>query len=244
MRLSLADGLNGLGLKFESLIDNGYSFIDITDSLIYDINYISFYASKELDVYIGAEDKYMYVNFVRPLNISVKEEVPYDNSDIRSIVLEKTNSNRYYLIVKNYGIIDDIIISNDSASIYEGHTKNITLLGFNLYEKKTEGSQYKMSLKNHKDYTPYYAGLMSDGSIKTTSNIDWYITEVKKFEVDEDFKQCILNNVGVEAEYVATFEAVIVIPQYLGTISSPTKEASSSALWKIEGRSIFLTVFK
>lgn len=41
-RMFLKDGLNGLGINFESVITNGYAYIEITDSLtINEINYIS-----------------------------------------------------------------------------------------------------------------------------------------------------------------------------------------------------------
>ena len=45
---------------------------------------------------------------------------------------------------------------------------------------------------------------MSDGSFKTTSNVDWYITQIFNLDKDEDFRQCILNNVGIDSQYIYT----------------------------------------
>ena len=205
MRMKLVNGLNGLALQFIPTLETGYAFLDITDSLVdYKSNYISFYASDTLQVYIGKEYKYLNINFSRSLNIELDHEIIYDNSDIRYTVINKLPNERYYLIVQNSGVIDDIIISTDGRSIYESHTKNITLLGLDLYEKKPEGTRYRMSLTNHKDYKSYSASLMSDGSIKTTSDLDWYVTEFKTFTKDEDFKSCEIFNVGVNADCIYT----------------------------------------
>lgn len=204
-RLKLVDGLNGLALQFIPSMLSSYAFLDITDSLKDNmINYISFYATEDLQTYIAKEEKYLNVNFSRALNIQIDKEVLYDNTDIRFTTIEKRKDERYYLVVRNSGILDDIVVSVNPNSVYESHTKNISLLGFDLYEKKPEGSRYRMLLKNHKDYKSYNASLMSDGSIKTTSNLDWYITELKSYTQDEDFKACKLGNVGVNKTCIFT----------------------------------------
>lgn len=205
MELKLVDSLNGKGLYFTPQIENAYSFIDVTDSLIENtMNYISFYASDKIKTYLGYEDNYLYINFNRVLNISIDREIEFENSDIRSATINKVPDRRYYLIIQSEGTIDDIIISTDPDSVYKSHVKNIDLIGFDLYEKKAEGSRYKMMINSNKDYTPHLAGLMSDGSFKTTSNIDWYITQIFKLEEDEDFRDCKLDNVGVDAKYIYT----------------------------------------
>ena len=189
MELKLVDGLNGLALNFTPTIDNGYSFIDITDFLVENnTNYISFYATKDLKVYAGIEAKYLYINFNRALNISIDHEIVFNNSDIRDTAITKMDNYRYYLIVQGVGTLDDIIISTDPDSVYGAHTKNISLLGFDLYEKKAEGTRYKMMIRSDRDYVPYGAGLMSDGSIKTTSNIDWYVTQIYTLSKNEEFR--------------------------------------------------------
>jgi hypothetical protein len=224
MKMKLTEGLNGKALYFEQEIDNGYSYIDVTDYLANGINYISFYASKDLKVFTGFEERYLYIDFNRAINITLDKEIAYENSDIRYITINRTDDKtRHYLILTANGVIDDIVISTDVNSIYSSHTKNISLLGFDLYEKKPQGSQYKLTLSNHKDYKPYYAGLMSDGSIKTTSNIDWYITKLIDYEFDDDFKKCKLQNIGVDAKYIYTQSTTGYLetdPIYIGDIDN------------------------
>ena len=205
MELKLVDGLNGAGLYFTPQIENGYAFIDITDHLSEDVlNYVSFHASDKIKTYLGFEENYLYINFNRVLNITVDREIEYDNSNIRDVVVNKLPNHRYYIIVQSEGTVDDIVISTDPDSVYTAHVKNIDLIGFDLYEKRTEGSRYRMMINSNKDYKPYLAGLMSDGSFKTTSNIDWYITQIFGLEEDEDFRQCKLENIGVDAKYIYT----------------------------------------
>ncbi len=204
--LSLVDGLNGLALKFNPEIDNGYSYLDITDSLVSDVlNYISLYASEELIIYIGREDaEFSVINRYEPYSIEIFDEMKFNNSDVRTLVIEPKQKYKYYLIVTGRGLIDDIILSTDESVMYRAHVKNIDLLGFNLYEKKPEGTRYRMSLKTHRDYTPYHAGLMSDGYLKTTSSIDWHVTKVFGLDTGEEFKSHILNNVHVSADRIYT----------------------------------------
>lgn len=205
MNMKLVDGLNGLALQFTPTIETGYAFIDITNFLANDeVNYVSFYATDELQIYLGREVLYQNISFNRALDIQLELEIEYNNSDIRSIGINKKADERYYLVVVNSGIIDDIVISTDKNSIYESHTKNISLIGFDLYEKKAEGTRYRMTLNNDKDYKPNYAALMSDGTIKTTSNLDWYITALKTYKEDQDFKTCTLTNIGVNADCIFT----------------------------------------
>ena len=205
MELKLVDGLNGTGLYFTPQIDNAYAFIDITDYLSEnELNYVSYHASDKLKTFLGVEENYLYINFNRVFNITVDKEIEYNSSNIRDVVINKKPNHRYYIIVQSEGMIDDIVISTDPNSVYTSHTKNISLIGFDLYEKRTEGSRYRMMINSNKDYTPYLAGLMSDGSFKTTSNVDWYITQIFNLDKDEDFRQCILNNVGIDSQYIYT----------------------------------------
>ena len=205
MKMHLVDGLNGYGLGFTPEIQNGYAYLDITDYLSKDeYNYISFYANKDLKVFLGKEEKYLTIDFNRALNIKLEKEIEFDNLDIRSVDVIKSEGYNYYLVVQMEGLIDDIVISTDKSTIYESHTKNISLLGFKLYEKRAEGSRYKMLLNSNLDYTPYGASLMSDGSFKTTSNLDWRITRIYNLDTREDFKTCILKNVAVENDYIYT----------------------------------------
>ena len=109
-RMFLKDGLNGLGINFESVITNGYAYIEITDSLTVDeINYISLWGEKGLNIYIGEESKYLNMSFPHSINIKIYSEIPYNSDEIRSATLTPKKDVKYYLVVKGSGTIDDII---------------------------------------------------------------------------------------------------------------------------------------
>ena len=224
MKIELVDGWNGLALNFKPEIQGAYSYINITDYLTNDtINYISFYATQDLITYIGKNEGYMGIKTNMALTIKLDKEILYDNSNIRHTNIFKEKNVDYYLIVQGIGTIDDIIISTDVDSIYKYHTKNISLLGLNLSERKSQGSYYRMSITSKHDYVSYYAGLMSDGNFKTTSSIDWYITSLKEFNDDNSFKECSLTNIGVNSNFIYTSNLegeLITPPIYVGELEN------------------------
>ena len=206
MKMKLEKGLNDLGIQFTSEVVNGYCYLDITDYLEDGANYLSFYSSQGLTTYIGVEKDYLNVKFNRALNIKLEEEIiSIDEQDnIRNTVIYKVdNKIRYYLVLKGNGIIDDIILSTNQQ-LSNSHIKNINKLGLNFEDKRVQGDIIRLSLNNNKDYTPYKAGLMSDGYIKNTSSIDWHTTNIMTLDIDNDFRNCVLNNVGVNSNYIYT----------------------------------------
>lgn len=203
-KIYLKDGLNGLGLAFAPYIDNGYAYIEITD-YITNNSMISFWADETLSVYIGKEAKYRGLSFPRAINIQIDSEIKRQSSDnIRSVKLQKEEDVKYYLVVKEHGTIDDIVITEDEHDIYSLHTKNIDKLGLNIKESKTEGSKFRISIPNNKHAVSSGASLASDGSITMTSNVDWGLTTLKSYETRADFMTCSLTNVSLENEYIYT----------------------------------------
>ena len=205
MKPELVQGMNGLAMCFTSYLPCSYAYLEITDALVEDqINYISLLASKNLKVFIGQEEPYLDLNFNRALNMSIVKEIEYQGSDSRIETITKESKIRYYLIVQNTGVLDDIIITTERYHALNSHNKNIDLLGLDLLETKMQGVEYRMTIDNNKDYTPYEAGLMSNGYFKTTSMLDWYITQVAKLDDENDFYQCVLNNINVSQSYIST----------------------------------------
>ena len=203
MRPELVQGANGLGMRFTPTAICSYAYLDITKSLIdNELNYISLLASKDLKVFIGTEDKYLDIDFNRALNIKIDKEIINTGTDLRIDSIIKELDKKYYLIVQSEGILDDIIITTDRYNALNGHNKNIDLLGLDLLETKIQGTEYRMSIEDNKDYTPYEAGLMSDGYFKTTSKLDWGITQVAKFDTEADFFDCTLEQVLVTQSFV------------------------------------------
>lgn len=215
MTPELVDGMNGIAMKFTSNLNCAYSYLDITDALIdNEINYISLLATSDLKVFIGKEEPYLNLNFNRALNITLIEEIKSEGSESRITSFIKEADEHYYLVIQGSGILDDIIITTNRYDALNGHNKNIDLLGLDLLETKMQGSEYRMTIDNNKDYTPYEAGLMSDGSIKTTSMLDWYITQIFKVEKEDDYFKCVLNNVDVSQSYMSTnnIDGYIITP--------------------------------
>jgi hypothetical protein len=201
----LVEGLNGLAMEFTPNIKCAYAYLDITDALVdEEINYISLAASRDLKVFIGEEEPFLDIKFNRSLNISLTEEIPYEGSDIRLLAMIKDPSTHYYLVVQGTGILDDIIITTNKIEAVNGHNKNINLLGLDLLENKIQGTEYRIEIDDNKDYTAHEAALMSNGYFKTTSKLDWYITQVASFEKEKDFFTCVLNNLNVSKTYIAT----------------------------------------
>ena len=203
-KLILKNGLNGLGINFYPIIPNGYAYIEITDYLILNtINYISFWADKTLEVYIGEENKYLNMTFPHAINIKLDNQVSYDNDDIRLTTITPKDNTRYYLIAKGEGTIDDILLSTDS-SIISNHTKNIDLLGLDITETSLSGQKHRVFIRDNKDIFNKGASISSDGSITMSSNIYWGITPLKIYETKEDFAKCSTNNIAIENDYIYT----------------------------------------
>lgn len=223
MGMELTKGLNDFGIKFASEVYNGYAFIDLTNYLEDGPNYFSFYATPGLETYIGREENYLGINFNRSINIKLKEQVVSENSseDIRNTIITKTDEMiHYYLVVKGSGILDDLILSTDINNS-NMHVKNIDLLGLEFDDKRTEGDRIKLRLKDNKDYKAHKAGLMSDGYIKNTSAVDWYITKIFELDKDDDFMKCHLTHIGVNADYAYTDDRQGLIETPLINLGDP-----------------------
>lgn len=202
----LVEGVNGLAMKFKSRLDCAYSYLDITKALTdNENNYISLIATEGLKVFIAKEEPFLDIKFTRTLNMKIVKEIPYVGSEIRLATMTKDSiKDKYYLVVQGDGVLDDIIITTNKNDALNGHNKNINLLGLDLLETRVQGSSFRLSIDDNKDYTPYEAAMMSNRYIKTTSKLDWYITEVASFNTENDFYNCVLDNVNVSQSYIST----------------------------------------
>lgn len=202
-KMILKDGLNQLGISFMPEIPNGYAYIELTDYLEKGDNYLSFWAEKSLEVFIGEEKKYLGLNFPDSISIKIGQEIPYRDDEIRTITIKQDDNKKYYLIVKGQGTIDDIILSNDISSI-SAHTKNIDLLGLSINEGFKQGQKHRVFLNSNKDAINKGAALTKDGYVKTASNMYWGISPLKSYDSKEDFATCSTENIHFENSYVRT----------------------------------------
>lgn len=202
--LSLKDGLNGLGISFAPTVEDGYALIEITDKLFKDINYLSLFADSDLKVSLGEEEDVYGLSFPRCLNI--KETIKINanpDSKLRSIKISKKENKKYYLIVRGYGVIDDIIIRETEIG-EEAHNKNINQLGLKIDENLVYGYRYRIAIKNNKGVKNTGAGVNSKGYIVNTTKLDWGVTVLKEFDTRQDFMLGEHQNVSITNDYIST----------------------------------------
>lgn len=204
MKMMLKDGHNQLGIYFSSEIPNGYAYLELTDYLKNGDNYLSFWADKSLEVFLGEEKKYLGLEFHDSINIKLTQEIPYRDEEFREAIIKKTDDDsKIYLIVKNYGVIDDIILNTDIDNI-SAHTKNIDLLGLKISEQSKSGQNFRMFINDNKYNINKGASLTKDGYVKTASNMYWGISPIKSYDTKEDFATCSTLNMHFENEYLKT----------------------------------------
>ena len=203
MNMYFKDGLNQLGLSFSPQIPNGYAYLELTDYLKDGDNHISFWADNTLEVYIGEEKKYLNLEFHDSINIKLNQEIPYRDDPFRNAVIKKENNSRVYLIVKNHGTIDDIILNQEIGAI-SAHTKNIDLLGLKISEGVKSGQSFRIFVNSNKHAVNKGASLTKDGYIKTASNMYWGVSPIAVYESKEDFSTCSSLNVHMENDYLKT----------------------------------------
>lgn len=110
------------------------------------------------------------MNFPHSINIKLQNEIVYNNDEIRSAVLTPKADTKYYLIAKNSGTIDDILISTES-NLAASHTKNIDLLNLKIVEASKSGQKHRVFIKDNTDVINNGASLNRNGVIQTSSNI-------------------------------------------------------------------------
>lgn len=203
MQMFLKNGLNQVGINFSPKIPNGYAYVELTKYLKQGINnYLSFWADKTLDVYIGEEKMYLDMAFPHSIDIKLISEIQHKNDNIRSAIIKPKDKTRYYLVVKNTGTIDDIMLS-DKSNIAASHTKNIDLLNLKITEDFKSGQKHRVFIEN-KNIINKGAMIASDGKIKTAADIYWGLSPFKSYETKEDFVKCSTSNVNIENNYIYT----------------------------------------
>ena len=220
MNLSLnTNGLNGLGIYFEpynyEYKDISYAFINI-DDFISDVSYISFYKSNDLKVYIGISYLYGFELNSEYINNIIEITDTYENLSYYKLIRNK--SNKYYLVVKGTGVIDDIIIS-DTGFNYNYHNKNINILNYNINEEVKEPHTHRLFIENNKGYISNNTEINSEKYIINSSNIDWNITMIKKYSNKSDFvSNFILDNVSIDN--ISDKDCIIKTTSSYGNITS------------------------
>lgn len=200
MNISLAKGLNGLGLLFESYQkkDIGYALLDIT-KYISDKTYISFYNPDGLSVYIGKERLVKDISLTDTISISTMAEITSKDTDcIYYSSFKKEEGYKYYIIVRGNGVLDDIVIQDGENPNTDVHVKNISTMNLELVESITNGVVSRVVLNQEKGNKNNGAEINSLGYIVNASNVDWNITKIKSYSTEKDWLSgWSLDNVNV-----------------------------------------------
>ena len=227
MAISLAEGLNGLGMAFKPYTkkDISYALLNITGHME-DSTHISFYNPDNLKVYIGKEKLINGVALTDTINISTLTEITSSTPEkiFYTTVLKEKNC-KYYFVVRGEGLIDDIIIQDGATSNLELHRKNISTLNLDIRETTTKEVSSRMFINNTKGNKNNGTEINSEGYIVNASNIDWNVTKIKSYTSKTDWLSgCSLTNVNItsinELDCAAVTEnsagKIVTRPIYVG----------------------------
>ena len=183
------EGFNNVALKFSPIKSDtiNYAYIDITEN-VSETTYLTLAATHGLTLYIGEEFKLGNLNPKTALSIKpIREIKSINGTSIRTCSFKTQPKTRYYLIVVGYGVLDDIVMSDNLDSTVNYHIKNIEKIGFYFEESKVEGTTYKMRVDNNFSTISNGASLCSDHYIRTVGNITWNATKIKSYDTMNDF---------------------------------------------------------
>lgn len=235
MNMSIEKGLNGLGIRFNSLNRfKGYSYLDIS-KYINDFKQnekyiISFYLKGEENAYLGIEQR-MYseaneFNKQSVINLKNKAIKSLIEDNIYEIEFIYNINNKYYLIIEGNCLIDDIIIQKKEEYSIDDHIKNISTLNLDIIENIYANFETRLYLNDYKG--AIFNGVeIKDEYITNSSYIDWGFTKYKEINDYNAFKHCELTNVDIiehnDKCYIKTEKEsgkIETSPIYLGNIKT------------------------
>lgn len=203
MNMSIAKGLNGLGIEFSSLSAfEGCSYLDISKHIPSDNNkyVISFYMKGNGSAYLGQEDKmkseandFNKQSVIEPKIQATKSLI---EDDIYEIEFTNNSNNKYYLIIKGNVLIDDIIVQPKEEYSIDYHTKNISYLNLDIIENIYANFETRLYL-NDTEGAIFDGTEVKDDYIVNSSYIDWGFTKHKELYSYDDFRKFTLENVDL-----------------------------------------------
>lgn len=231
--LSISKGINGQGISFTSMRNmNGYAYIPFSKFLKEEKQFIlSFYMSgSNCKAYLGKERKIHSINssFNKESLIDVIKMIPESKieENIYETMFYNNKEENYVLIVEGTGLIDDIIITEESNYEIGIHKKNLDHLKLNIEENIYAEYNTRLFL-TEADGASFDGTEIRDENIINSSYIHWGFTSISKLNTYEDFKKCVLKNIELE-QYnnkciARTFEnkgLLITHPIYIGNVKT------------------------
>lgn len=201
------EGFNDAALQLtkKDKLTTNYAYIDITE-YVKPRTFITLAATKDLQIFIGEENKLGNLNLRTSLSISPIKELKgtKDRAAVRTTSFSTKKNTKYYVIVIGEGVIDDIIISEELSLISNYHVKNIEKLGFSFSEPRIQGAEYRMKLNGNYRNISNGASVCSDGYIRPVGNVTWNATKIKTYDTMADFndRNCYKDTQLIIDEYV------------------------------------------
>ena len=182
MYVEMVPGYNGNGLRFTTQGEYGYAYLDIT-SYINEGMELSFYADDGIQAYIMEEILAGDDSMIRSVFAGQHKKMPRNGKFLWHVFNNIDNKKRYYLLVKGSGMVDDLIIheNSDAHKIEDIHHKVISILHFNVKEEASKN--YLAKLDFNPDGTTYDGlEISKNGIVETSSTVDWGVTLISKLD--------------------------------------------------------------
>ena len=185
MDISLVEGYNGNGLKFEPQHPSAFAFFELTSYLEDDTD-ISFAADKTLTASIMEEVLAEEDSMSRSVHAQFFQSCERKHSRSPFITCRLKDlkpGRRYYLMLRGSGMFDDLIIRkhDDDVDIEKLHHKVIDIFDFKIKEFAQKEYQAKLDFDRNGNS---YDGLEmnGDGLLETGSSVDWGVTFITDFQ--------------------------------------------------------------
>lgn len=183
-------GFNGKGLKVKCHANESYLSMEITEAL-FDNAMISLHADDRLKCYIAKQTGQEFNKNI--FCEEVFEMVKEDN--FRVYRFNKINAeDRYFLILRGEGVIDDIVVGESSNDLVSVHKKSIHEKFFEIPEEMKEESEQRLLFD--KNYNTFNRTEISDeGYIVTSTDLEWGLTKLG--EINSDWNKGVYSNVRI-----------------------------------------------
>jgi hypothetical protein len=201
--LSIVKGYNGQGLKFTSLYNTaGYCYLPLSKFIEVNKNYVlSFYLTGDAKAYLGKEkninDENIEFDYQSLIEIVSSIELSGLVDNIYEKAFTNNDGDNYYLILTGSGIIDDILLIEDTKYNIYNHTRNIDLLNLDVTENIYTNYSTRLFVTDRDSSIMDGTEINEDNYIINSSYIHWGYTNIKTINSYNDFNNCILDNVDL-----------------------------------------------
>ncbi len=202
--IGFGESLNGMGIKFEKTDDKGYAVFEITRYIDQQKEIVLY--SQDLNIKIAKEKKHNSTSFNNSLSISETYDLIDEGNGIKRFIFDDNNyeeETRYFLLVENEGILDDIIIKNKNYYIEEPNKKNIDKLHLSITEQ-TKSNEKIIFLFDDVKAKIERLDINELKLIQTSSNVEWGLT--REYEIRKDWSNVnIISGILIKDSYLKTY---------------------------------------